>query len=278
VWLSGLALLVAQSALAELRIVQLKHRSAEELAPVIRPLLAPDEVLQATDYRLIIRASAQTLGDIERLVAKLDVAPRNLTITVRQEVLEVDTRERQKVDGTKPIGRHTRIVLPREPASSGDGLTITGSRPDSLSYRARAEHTSERAAHNQVVRVLEGQRAHIHVGQSVPHVEQILTLSGHGALLTQGVVMQNITTGFEVLPRLRGERVLLEITPRLLSLEQPAIGLVSFQNLTTKVSVKRGEWFDLGQIAGTRHEVHRAILDSASAQSSTRRTILVKID
>ena len=96
--------------------------------------------------------------------------------------------------------------------------------------------------------------------------------------MTQGVTLQNVTTGFEVLPRIRGEHVLLEITPRLSTIENSATGSINFQELRTTVNVKLGEWIDLGQIAGANNETHRAILESGVTRTDEHRTILLKVE
>ncbi len=262
----------------DVRIIQLRNRPAQEIIPLIRPLLAPGDVIKGMDYRLIVRTSAKNMREIERLLQQLDVARRNLTITVKQAVVADNTRTTHALSGEKRIGRNTRIILPEKTAPDDSGLVIGGSRPDSLRYRTKRDATVTRSNRTQVLRVLDGRRAYIRVGQSIPHVRQILTLTGHRAIIEQGMVLQNVTTGFDVLPRLRGNRVLLEITPRLSSLEDSSIGLVNFQELTTTVTARLGEWINLGQIIGADNTVSRAILDSASVRSNERRTILIKVE
>jgi hypothetical protein len=72
--------------------------------------------------------------------------------------------------------------------------------------------------------------------------------------------------------------VLVEITPRLSSLRNPATGLADFQELSTTVETKPGEWLDLGEILGNRDEVNRAILESAATVSGERRTVRIRIE
>jgi hypothetical protein len=72
----------------KMRVIQLKHRPAGEIIPLIRPLLGPEDALSGTDYRLIVRASDRNLKDIEHLLAQLDVAQRQLRITVEQRIAD----------------------------------------------------------------------------------------------------------------------------------------------------------------------------------------------
>jgi hypothetical protein len=87
-----------------------------------------------------------------------------------------------------------------------------------------------------------------------------------------------VVTGFDVLPRAQGELVHLEITPRLSALEDPARTLVSFQELTTSVTVRPGEWLDVGQLGGTGEELRRAFAAGGATREDERQTMLIKIE
>jgi hypothetical protein len=258
----------------EARIIQLKHRPAGEIIPLIRPLLGPDDALSGMDYRLIVRTSDRNLKNIERLLAQLDVAPRQLRITVEQGVADDRDTTTHSVEGEVQIGDKARIKLP-EKSPDSRGLVV---QKDNLRLRADQRTSAGRNETAQTVMALEGQRAYIRIGQSVPHVKKILALSRDRVVITQDVEYQDVTTGFDVLPRVMGDRVRLEITPRLSTLRDPVTGLADFQKLATTVEVKLGEWIDLGTILGHRNEIDRAILESAATESGERRTIRLKIE
>ncbi len=258
----------------EARIVQPKHRPAAEMIPLIRPLLGPDDALSGTDFRLIIRTSDKNLKEIERILRQVDVARQRLRIMVEQSTADDRATTSQSVTGETRIGDKARITLPARPPEEG-GLVV---QKDGLRYTANRRTTTASNANTQTVMTLDGQRAYIRIGQSVPHVKKILALSRHQLVLVQDIELQNVTTGFEVLPRVRGDRVLVEITPRLSSLRNPATGLADFQELSATVETKLGEWLDLGEILGNRGEVQRAILESATTASGERRRVRLKIE
>jgi type II secretory pathway component GspD/PulD (secretin) len=258
----------------EMRVIQLKHRPAGEIIPLIRPLLGPEDALSGTDYRLIVRTSDRNLKDIERLLAQLDVAQRQLRITVEQRVADDRDTTTHSVEGEVKIGDKARIKLP-ENSSDNRGLVV---QKDKLRFRTGQRTTTGRNEAAQTVMTLDGQRASIRIGQSVPHVKQILALGRRQILIAQGIELQDVTTGFDVLPRVHGDRVRMEITPRLSTLRDPATGLADFQELSTTVEVRLGEWIDLGTILGHRNEIDRAILESAATESGERRTIRLKIE
>jgi len=258
----------------EMRVIQLKHRPAGEIIPLIRPLLGPEDALSGTDYRLIVRTSDRNLKDIERLLAQLDVAQRQLRITVEQRVADDRDTTSHSVEGEVKIGDKARIKLP-ENSSDNRGLVV---QKDKLRFRTGQRTTTGRNEATQTVMTLDGQRASIRIGQSVPHVKQILALGRRQILIAQGIELQDVTTGFDVLPRVHGDRVRMEITPRLSTLRDPATGLADFQELSTTVEVRLGEWIDLGTILGHRNEIDHAILESAVTESGERRTIRLKIE
>jgi hypothetical protein len=258
----------------EARIIQLKHRPAGEIIPLIRPLLGPEDALSGVDYRLIVRTSDRNLKEIEHLLAQLDVAQRQLRITVEQRVADDRDTTAHSVEGDVQIGDKARIKLP-EKSPDNRGLVV---QKDNLRLRTDQRSTTGRNVVSQTVMTLDGQRASIRIGQSVPHVKQILALDRRQVLIAQGIELQDVTTGFDVLPRVHGDRVRMEITPRLSTLRDPATGLADFQELATTVEARLGEWIDLGTILGRRNEIDRAILESAATESGERRTIRLKIE
>jgi type II secretory pathway component GspD/PulD (secretin) len=262
----------------EIEIIQLKHRTADEVIPIIRPLLGPNDALSGTDYRLILRTSEKNRKEIDRVLAQIDVAPRRLRITVKQAVVIDRATTSHEVSGEVRLGSEGRLRVP--PTSTGDnkGLVIGGPKPEDPRYQTKRITTASRDENAQTVTTMDGQRTYIRIGQSVPHVKKILALARNQVIITQGVELQNVTTGFEVLPRVEGQNIRLEIVPQLSTLENPATGLARFQELATTVTVKFGEWFDLGEIATANDEIQRVILESGVARSGERRTVLLKVE
>ncbi|NNM81219.1 MAG: hypothetical protein HKL98_01245 [Burkholderiales bacterium] len=94
---------------ASIEVITLKYRRAEDLIPVIQPLLAKGEAVSGMGDQLIVRTANPR--EVRRLVEKLDRAPKNLMITVRQG--EVST-ERESVYGTESASganeSHVRVL------------------------------------------------------------------------------------------------------------------------------------------------------------------------
>ena len=269
------ALTLANAAGDSLKVIELKHRPAAELASVVRSLLGPNDALSTTDYRLIVRASPVTLAEVERVVRQLDVARRQLTITVRHVQSGERERTTHGISGEVPIGRSGSVRLP--PQTHGNETVIIGKR-DGVQYRGGERRTTSELEQTQQLRVQDGASAYIRMGQSIPQVQQVLMLAGDRAVLSQGVTLRDVTTGFDVRPQVRGEQVQLDITPRVARLSDPRHAIVDFRELATTVTARLGEWIDLGQILGTNSEVNRAILQRDTARSDEQWRVLLKVE
>lgn len=130
-----------------------------------------------------------------------------------------------------------RIVQP-----SG-GTRIEMRRGDvSVGGRVYDTRSTRDARSTQVVQVVEGGRAFIQVGQSLP-LRQV-QIGPNGVLLTESVVYRDVGQGFYAMPQLAGDRVTLEISPQF---DTPgSAGSVNTQRLSTTVSGRLGEWIELG--------------------------------
>lgn len=261
-----------------LKIIPLKHRSAEELIPVIRPMLGAGENVGGMQYQLFVRASDKGLRDIELLLAELDRARKNLRITLQQDVARSGNATSQGVSGEGRVGDVRVIASSRGESGGSGGLVIGGVEEESLRYKITRSSGSSQDNNSQFINVLEGAPAFIRVGQSLPYVQRFMVFAGNRIAYGQGTQFLNVTTGFDVLPRLNGDRVELEIAPRLSFVGNGGIQDVRFQELSTTVSAKLGEWVDLGGMTSGRDEVSRAIFETASTQSGERRTVRLKVE
>lgn len=272
--------IVATVVLADypLKIIPLKHRSAEELIPVIRPMLGAGENVGGMQYQLFVRASDKGLRDIELLLGELDKARKNLRITLQQDVARSGNATSQGVSGEGRVGDVRVIASSRGESGGRGGLVIGGAEEDSLRYKITRSTGSSQDNNSQFISVLEGAPAFIRVGQSLPYVQRFLVFAGNRVAYGQDTRFLNVTTGFDVLPRLNGDQVELEIAPRLSFAGNGGIQDVRFQELQTTVSARLGEWVDLGGMTSGRDEVSRAIFETASTQSGERRTVRLKVE
>ena len=265
--------LLAQNPAVE--VITLKYRTAEQVMPLLRPLLDKTGTMTGLQNQLVVRTSPANLNDLKKVLATIDAMPRQLLITVRQDAA-VD-RERSEVQAGG------RIV-------TGAGSVVVGDAPrgGESGLRGRTDNTralsEDRSA--QSIQVLEGNSAYIQVGQSVPVSQPQVTrtmINGKPVdRVSNNVDYRDAQTGFHVLPRLAGDRVTLEISPQRDTFAAPVqnlpAGSVNTQRAATTVSGRLGEWMEIGGVAQSATNQQTVILGSTRETSSDNRRILVKVD
>jgi len=261
----------------ELRVIPLTHRLADEVVPVVRPLLAPGESVSGMDSRLIVRATPRTFAQIERLLAEIDTPRRNLRISVRHAGKGERVQDNQGVSGDMRRG-NTRIVVTNSNHSTG-GMTVGRAGPDgTVQLHSERRITTTRDASSQNLTVLDGGRAFLRVGESIPLVQPFLVLVGNRLGVVAGIQYYDVTTGFEVEPRIQGEQVQLAVTPRLAFRSNQGTQTVNFQELRTVVMVNPGEWMDLGGAVESTNEVNHQILSTRRNTGNEDSRFLIRVD
>jgi hypothetical protein len=243
-WLLLVTPLAAQE--ATLETIALRNRPAEDLVPVLEPLVGPGGSVTAFGGRLIVKAAPRAMREIKDLVAKLDVVPRSLWITVRQS-RDVDTSGRQ-------IGAGGGVVVERR-----DGRTTT-TRTEVHGAFGQGS-ASERGQDVQQLRAVEGRPAEIHAGR-----EQVVP---------PGYV-QDAASGFSVIPWLSGDFVTLEIRTRGDRID--AAGRVEYQQLKATVNGRLGEWISLGGLEKSETTSDRGLLSRANARWAELRSVSLKVE
>ncbi len=238
----------------EMEIIPLKNRTVDQVMPVIRPLVEPGGALSGMNNQLILRASRKNREEIKQALAALDTPARQLVIRVTQNRDAAMARSGAEAFGS--VGNDNARITQRATGAGAGGGTVVIRRGDSVVGGQVVETRSTRTASaTQSVQVVEGGRAFINVGQSVPLPMQQVVLGPGGAIVTNTTVYRDIGQGFYAEPRLAGDRVTLEISPQFDTPGNAGYGSVNTQRVSTTVSGRLGEWIELGgsgqQAAGT---------------------------
>src|SRR3990172_3040581 len=80
-FLAGVALQAASQ--QSLEVIPLRHRTAEQVLPALRPLLEPGGTLTGQYNQIIVRASPANLAQLKQALEAIDRPPRRLQISVR---------------------------------------------------------------------------------------------------------------------------------------------------------------------------------------------------
>jgi len=260
-----LAISLQVNAATEFKIFTLQHRFAEDLVPSIQPLVGDDGSVTAIQNQLLIRTQINNMANIEQIVNMLDVERKNLKITVSHQGRMNSTADGVTVNGRKRIG-NVEIGTRRFPNNAPDGVQIG----------IEDNQTNSQNSSNQFISVIDGERAFIRVGQSVPFTQEWVVLTNRYISTQRTTEFVDVSTGFAVRPRSIGNQVEVEITPRIAKLNQS--GFIDFEELSTVVRVKKGEWLDIGGIMQQKDEVSRAILSKQNRSQNQDNGLSIRVE
>lgn len=278
-FVSSLMLLLSVQAWAEIEVIPLKHRSVEEVLPVIRPLLDKGEVANGINGQLVLRTSQPNLVQIKKLLESVDIAPRNLKITVMQNV-DIETAARlTEVSGNIELNRNMRIAVPD--SGNRGGLHVeTEKGQGKLRAQVVSTRSLEDGRNTQHLQVLEGNRALVHDGQSVAVPQRQIVQSQWGTRVIDSTRYQETGRGFYVLPRVSGGRVTLEITAQNDSIipDTGKYPIMRIQQTSSTLSGRLGEWMEVGGIGQQNENDATTISTRSVSQAHEQRSILIKVE
>ena len=261
----------------EMEIIALRHRTLDQVLPALQPLLEAGGSLSGMNDQLILRASRRNREQIKQALAAIDTPARRLLIRVSQNRDAQSRQQGSEVAGQIVIDQRGRIT---QPSSGTQGNTRIEVRRGASSITAQAHDRqgTESSGSTQMVQVVEGGRALIHVGQSLPIPLRQMAFGPRGAVVSEGIVYRDLGQGFYAAPRVIGDRVTLEISPQFDSPGKQGYGSIETQRLSTTVSGRLGEWLELGGSSQQTNFGERGNLHSGSSQASDRRSVWLQVE
>lgn len=268
------ALALAQQ---EMEIIALRHRTLDQVLPTLQPLLEPGATLSGMNDQLILRASPRNRQQIRQALAAIDTPPRRLLIRVSQN-REVDGRdEGVAVVAGGDIGQTRWIGKPSGGMQENSRVEVR--RGDaSVSAQAWDSRRTRTSGSTQTVQVVDGGRALIEVGRSLPIPLRQVAIGPRGLAVSEGIVYRDVGQGFYAAPRVVGERVTVDISPRFDSPGESAYGTISTQRLTSTVSGRLGEWLELGGSSQQAVAAGSGQGLSGNSQSLDQRSVWLQVE
>lgn len=223
---------------ASITTLQLHHRPAAEVVPIIEPLLEPGDKISSQGFKIFLRASPQTVAEVRELIAGIDVAAKTLMISVFQ-------------------GRRSDLDRRRISGS----IEIENGR---VSGRLDAGETRRNESGGPIhrLRVTEGTEGFIATGTSS-------SLFGSEAV--------SAASGFYVLPRLHDDRVTLQISP-FRNRARTAGGSIETLQAATTISGRLGEWLPLGGVSEHSESRQGDGVSQRSTERSQQDSIWIRAD
>lgn len=265
IFIIGLCMAWHASAATEFKIITLQHRFAEEILPAIRPLVGNEGTASAMQNNLIIRTSPANMAEIEQIISTLDTARQNLKITINRNKNLGSNTSSAEVSGRKRIGN---VAI-----ETGSNRRIIR---DGVALDIENQQHQSNIGNTQFIQVIDGEKAFISVGQSIPYTQDWINLTHRYIHVQRTTQFVTIDTGFTVRPRTIGNQIELEITPRFSQMTRS--GAIDFETLSTTIRANRGEWIDLANIMQQKDDVSRAILNWQTNYQSSNSQLLIKVE
>ena len=260
-----------------IEVIQLKHRTTDEIIPLIDPFLVKQSALSGMQGKLIIRTTPENLLEIKQLLNEIDNAPRRLIITVKQDVNSVTAKNLLKLSGNiSKKGTQVKIAG----RTSKRGLVSKNSfGKNNLNMQVHNNQQLEQDNNTQQIQVLDGGHALIHIGESLPIPLRNIIHTPQGTHVIESTQFRDATVGFTVIPSVRGNNVTLKVIPQRNRADHKLPGAINVQQINASVSGRLGEWMNLGNMGRNRFSQSFSPNSPYNEKlTSEQRMVLIKVE
>jgi type II secretory pathway component GspD/PulD (secretin) len=257
----------------KLEIIPLKNRLVKEVIPTIRSVLGKRGTVTGMQGQLIIRAHPKALQEVKHILSQIDAALKNLRITVKQGTRLKLNEEERSVTAEIPVGGNGQVIIG---GPKSDKVIVGNDKSDGkFQVRLLDKKRQSDEMDTQTVMTLEGRPASIHITQSIPIREVRNLRSGNQITAFESVRFIDVRTGLMVLPRLKGDQVILEVSPQKARLNGQSIETFG---IDTVVRGQIGEWMELGGVTQKRNGSEAGIGDRTATHNDESRKVFLKVD
>jgi len=275
--LLGLVLLVSTAQADSISTIQLQHRPAEEVIPIVKPMLGADDAISGQGFKIFLRSSPATLARVKDMIDVLDTAAKILQVSVFQGS-ERDLSELGIGASIQIESGDARVDIGNERDNKdAAGGSVTYSTTDG-SARIDGISTQKSLRDNPIhqVRVTEGTEAYIETGKQIPYFVGATWIGSE--VVGGGVEYKDAMTGFYVLPRIRGDNVILEVSPFKRSQSNTSVDNIDTQSASTAITGRVGEWLLIGGVTEQLKKAESATGSTYATQSRADTGIWIKAD
>lgn len=262
-------------ALADMRIFELEHRSATELANTVRALVGEEAKVAVHRNTLVVRSTPALINEVAQLVAAYDKPISMLRISVEQGRSVDNQRQRALASGNLQVGA---VTLGAPPAPVADTSVFVSTGDVNVRMQGNDVVRYENREVGQFVSVLDGSPATILVGRAVPFTSRLRFYSQSHSRFVESIEYQHVDTGFEVLPEVVGDHVRLQVRPFMAFLDATSPGQIVFQEMAATVKIPMGAWYDLSAHMSVQNSLSREILGIGNQSGSDLNYVRIRIE
>ena len=260
----------------KIEIIPMKNRMVEEVIPIIKPLVVKGGTVTGMNNQLIVKTTPSNIQLIKSILIQIDNAPRKLLISVTRN----NNNKFSNEEGGFSIKYDSKNINITSPDTGEKGIIIQNKNDDGDVIRYRKSHEETEARENNIfyVNTLEGNPAFINTGQLIPIRNQTTVVTSGAVVVQDNIEHHNISSGFYITPKLRGDNVVLTVSPRFAQLNQNEKNVINVQNIDTTVHGKLGEWISLGGIDQSLRASDKRNLINKKQYNEEKSSILIKVD
>ena len=246
----------------DVAVIRVKYRWASELVPIVQSLLSSEGSVTVSERvnSLVIVDSPDAIQRVRAYLGQFDKPLEQVRIRVRFY------EKRAGEAGTASA---------RGRASGEDWQVAAGGRrKDGVDISVEEGHRQQKNFSEHSVIAAAGQAAYIIAGKEIPYHERWPRYSRQYGTGGDTVIFQSVETGFEVIPTIFADNVLIKIVPRIAYDDNPD-GVVRFYGAQTEVTVPFGSWIEIGGVGDQRNEVVKEILSRNRNNQTTSMSMLL---
>lgn len=237
----------------------MRHALPEQVLPALNAQLSGGSSITAYQQQLILNVTAQEYRTIGELLEQLDVAPRSLLISLRNQSQTDSRDDRYGIEGD--IGSGAVRVETGDDRHSNRGDTRVGI--DQRSRQGSGDGTQQ-------IRAVEGMAAFISAGSVQP-----VRTDRYGSR-----ELVPVTSGFYATVRVIGDEVVVDIDQHddRLQGHSPRTQNIQTQGIQTQVRGRLGSWIALGALQSSSQGSERNIAAYGSNRSASSTDLAIRVD
>ena len=273
--LLGLVLLISAVHAASLSVIQLQHRPAEEVIPIIEPMLGADDAISGQGFKIFLQSSPETEARVRGMLDVIDIPVKTLQVSVFQGSDRDFGELRLSADAQIESG-DANVELGSDRTDDGGGSITYSTTRGSVSVNGIRTQESLRDNPIHQVRVTEGNEAYIETGERIPYF--------HGAAwgrrggFAGAIEYKDVVTGFYVLPHIRGDNVILEVSPFKSAYGKTDSNNVDTQSAGTTITGRIGEWLLIGGVTEQTERTQSVTGTTVTTQDRGNTSIWIRAD
>ena len=249
----------------EVAVIKIKYRWAGELAPIVQSMLSADGSVTVSERvnSLVIVDNQDAIQRVRAYLAQFDIPLEQVRIRVR--FYEQRAGEAGSASARGRVSGEDWHAAAGGRRKDGADISIKDGRRQRSNF---SEHTVIATA---------GQAAYIIAGKEVPYHDRWPNLSRRYGTGADTLTFQVIETGFEVIPTIFSDNVLIKIVPRM-AYDDNQDAVVRFYGAQTEVSVPFGHWVEIGGVDEQQNEVIREILSRGRNNQATSMSMAIRVE